>query len=203
MKKNIDIKIIGLIVLFIVWTLLIITNNISWFDNAIYNFIINFKSNTLTSIMKTITALANPLTIIIFCLILLIPLIWHNRKGLYIIALTITSTLINLIIKNIIQRDRPLVLRLIEEDGFSFPSGHAMGSICFYGGIIFLIKKSNMNKNIKLLIMILLSLIILSIGISRIYLGVHYASDIVGGFILGFIILKIINKTIERKRVEE
>lgn len=203
MKKNIDIKIIGLIVLFIVWTILIITNNISWFDNAIYNFIINFKSNTLTSIMKTITALANPLTIIIFCLILLIPLIWHNRKGLYIIALTITSTLINLIIKNIIQRDRPLVLRLIEEDGFSFPSGHAMGSICFYGGIIFLIKKSNMNKNIKLLIMILLSLIILSIGISRIYLGVHYASDIVGGFILGFIILNIISKTIERKRVEE
>ncbi len=203
MKKNLDIKIILLIVLFIIWTFLIITNNISWFDNTIYNFIISFKSSTLTSIMKMITVLANPLTIIIFCLLFLIPLIWQEKRGLYIILLTIVSTLINLIVKNIIQRNRPLILRLIEETGFSFPSGHAMGSICFYGGIIYLIKNSEMNKNIKLLIMMLLSFVILSIGISRIYLGVHYASDIVGGFILGFIVLQVINKIIERKMIKE
>jgi len=114
----------------------------------------------------------------------------RNKKDAICIAVNLSSvTLVNYILKEIIKRPRPNILRLIPETGYSFPSAHAMVSMGFYGFLIYLIYKKVNNKIIRYFSMILLSLLILFIGISRIYLGVHYATDVIGGFIIGLIFL--------------
>lgn len=189
MKNKFKQKIIILSCIFIIWTILVITNNLTLFDDKIYQFIISFQNDTLTTIMKVITSLANPLTIVSLCLISLLSLIWKYKASIYLIIVTIITTLFNFLTKNIVLRTRPDHLRLIEETGYSFPSGHAMGSIAFYGFIIFLLSKSKINKNLKIFLSVIIGLTIFLIGISRIYIGVHYPSDIIGGFLLGYIIL--------------
>ena len=182
-------RIIVSLILLIIWGYLVLTNNTIWFDDAVYNFLISFKNDSLTSIMKVITALSGVEVMIVLSILSLFGLIWKRKESFYVVGTLGVSTIINLILKNIIRRDRPITLRLIEETGYSFPSGHAMGSMAFYGSIIVLIKNSKLDKKYKYLINCLLSLIIFLIGISRIYLGVHYPSDILGGWIIGFILL--------------
>ena len=189
MKNKFKQKIIILSCIFIIWTILVITNSLTLFDDKIYQFIIGFQNETLTSIMKVITSLANPLTIVSLCLISLLSLIWKYKASIYLIIITIISTVFNFLTKNIVLRSRPNHLRLIEETGYSFPSGHAMGSIAFYGFIIYLLSKSKINKNLKIFLSVIIGLTIFLIGISRIYVGVHYPSDVIGGFLLGYIIL--------------
>lgn len=189
MKNKFKQKIIILSCIFIIWTILVITNSLTLFDDKIYQFIISFQNDALTSIMKVITSFANPLTIVSLCLASLLSLIWKYKASIYLIIVTIISTVFNFLTKNIVLRTRPDHLRLIEETGYSFPSGHAMGSIAFYGFIIFLLSKSKINKYLKIFLSIIIGLTIFLIGISRIYVGVHYPSDIIGGFLLGYIIL--------------
>lgn len=189
MKNKFKQKIIILSCIFIIWTILVITNSLTLFDDKIYQFIISFQNDALTSIMKVITSFANPLTIVSLCLASLLSLIWKYKASIYLIIVTIISTVFNFLTKNIVLRNRPDHLRLIEETGYSFPSGHAMGSIAFYGFIIFLLSKSKINKYLKIFLSIIIGLTIFLIGISRIYVGVHYPSDIIGGFLLGYIIL--------------
>ena len=91
---------------------------------------------------------------------------------------------------------------MVEESSFSFPSGHAMASMAFYGLIIYFIDKNMKNEKLKKIISISLSILIFLIGISRIYLGVHYASDVIAGFAISIVylilyityILKLFNK---------
>ena len=110
--------------------------------------------------------------------------------------LAIVSVL-NEAFKVIFHRERPDILRLVEAGGFSFPSGHSMISMSFYGFIAYLFY-ANMKSRWKYLIISMFSVIILLIGISRIYLGVHYASDVLAGFSAGLtwlaIFVMLINK---------
>ena len=92
---------------------------------------------------------------------------------------------------------------LIEEDGFSFPSGHSMLAIGIYGFLMFLIYKSNLEKKYKTILMTLLTIIIVVVGLTRMYLGVHYPSDIIGGYlIIGaylIVFISIINEKVYKK----
>ena len=94
------------------------------------------------------------------------------------------SALLNITLKQILQRPRPIEYRVIDESGYSLPSGHSMVSMAFYGYLIYFIYKHIENKYIKWSLIILLSILIISIGISRIYLGVHYTSDVIAGFLI-------------------
>lgn len=186
-------RIIGSILLLVIWIILVLTDNIYWFDNLIYDFLFKLKSDGLTNVMKVITAFSNVKIMVILTLLSLFGLIWKRKESIYIIGTLGLSTILNLGLKNIIRRDRPLHFRFIDETGYSFPSGHAMGSMAFYGSIMIIVKNSNLAKKYKYIINGFLGLLIFLIGISRIYLGVHYPSDIVGGWIVGFILLNIID----------
>lgn len=116
-----------------------------------------------------------------------------KRIGLMIIADLIIIAIFNTILKVLIQRPRPTEFRIINERGYSFPSAHSMASMAFYGLLIYLIYKGVGNIYLKWILIVILFLLIISIGISRIYLGVHYTSDVLAGFLisLAYLILFI------------
>ena len=116
---------------------------------------------------------------------------------MYISINLIVTAIFNLLLKNIIRRNRPVGYRLVEETGFSFPSGHSMASMAFYGLIIYLVFKYVKNKYAKIALCTFLSILIASIGISRIYLGVHYASDVLAGFMISLSYLTLFTHLIK------
>ncbi|MBR5370146.1 MAG: phosphatase PAP2 family protein [Bacilli bacterium] len=176
--------------LFILITILMITNNIKSFDNDVYNYIFSFRNNLLDNIFKTITKFGNTLTVIIMVFILLIFLCKENIYKLVLIVGT--TVLTNQALKHIIRRIRPDHLRLIKEKGYSYPSGHSMISVAIYGLLIYLVYKNIKNKYLKIVLIILLLALILGIGISRVYLGVHYPSDVLAGFTITIPIIVLI-----------
>lgn len=149
-----------------------------------YNLISKYLiSDFFTPIAKIITQLGGAIFLIILSLALIISL--KNKKVSILILLNlIISTTLNQVLKFIIQRPRPTEFRIIDEKGYSFPSGHSMVSAAFYGFLIYLIYKNIKNKYLKWGLITLLSCIVLLIGTSRIYLGVHYTSDVIAGFLI-------------------
>lgn len=159
-------------------------------------------SDFTTPIAKFITNFGGAIFLIILTITLFI-LIKNKKIGLSIILNLIVITGLNQILKYILQRPRPTEYRLIEETGFSFPSGHSMVSMAFYGYLIYLIYKYVKNKDLKWISIVLLSILICSIGISRIYLGVHYTSDVLGGFLISLSYLIVYTLIINRYLLED
>ncbi len=174
----------------------VLNNEIMNFDSAVYNFIISFKSNFLTNIFKFITFFGSSIPLISICIISFL-FIKNKKIPMYISINLVVTAIFNLLLKNIIRRNRPVGYRLVEETGFSFPSGHSMASMAFYGLIIYLVFKYVKNKYTKIALCIFLSILIASIGISRIYLGVHYASDVLAGFMISLSYLTLFTHLIK------
>ena len=168
-------------------------------DDIGYNIISKYLiSDFMTPIVKIVTQLASPIFLVILTILLMV-FIKNNNIRKYICVNLIVSTILNFGIKNIVRRTRPEGFRIIEESGYSFPSGHSMVSMAFYGLLIYLIYKKVDNKYLKNCLIILLSIIILLIGLSRIYLGVHYTSDVLAGFLLGISYLIVFVSVINEK----
>ena len=138
-------------------------------------------SDFATPIAKLITNFGGALVLIGTTIVLVIS-IKNRRIGLSIMANLGIITGLNLLLKQIVQRPRPTEYRIVNETGYSFPSGHSMVSMAFYGFLIYLIYKYVKNQYLKIGLITFLSILIISIGISRIYLGVHYTSDVMAGF---------------------
>lgn len=158
-------------------------------------------SDFATPIAKFITNFGGAIFIIILTVVLFV-LIKNKKIGISIISNLVIITAINQILKRIVQRPRPTEYRIIEETEYSFPSGHSMVSMAFYGYLIYLIYKYVKNKYLKWISIILLSILICSIGISRIYLGVHYTSDVLGGFFISISYLIIYISAVNKFFIE-
>ena len=170
---------------------------INFIDTSIYNLIFKMQSVSTTVFMQFISYLGSATILITITLIILI--VSKNKKAASKIAVNLTMVfLLNRLLKLLFRRERPAVLRLAEEKGFSFPSGHAMVAIGFYGYIIYLVYKYVKNKKARNVIIALIGALILLIGISRIYLGVHYATDIIGAYIIGLIYLYVFINNIDK-----
>lgn len=162
-----------------------------------------FKFNVSTPIAKFMTNFGGAIFVISLTTILFF-VIKDKKIGISIITNLGIVTILNQIIKFIMQRPRPTEFRIIEETGYSFPSGHSMVSLAFYGYLIYLIYKYINNKHLKRILIIILSTLICIIGVSRIYLGVHYTSDVLGGFLISIayliIYIELINKFVLEKK---
>ena len=158
-------------------------------------------SDFATPIAKFITNFGGAIILIVLALMLFIYI--KNKKiGVSIISNLAIITLLNQLLKRIVHRPRPTEFRIVEESGYSFPSGHSMVSMAFYGYLIYLIYKYVKNKYLKWISIILLSILICSIGISRIYLGVHYTSDVLGGFFISISYLIIYISAVNKFFIE-
>ena len=186
------------ILIFLIIGLYIIGLENNLIDKTIYNIIISTKSKTTTTIFKIITSFASvKFMIIVSIIVLLLKKLKHVRY--FIILNVINDVILNTVLKFIFKRERPLDIMLVEESGYSFPSGHTMIATIFYGFIIYLVSKSKYKRKTKIIINSLLTILILLIGISRIYLGVHYATDVIASYLISISYLIIFTHFTDKK----
>ncbi|MNH95795.1 Phosphatidylglycerophosphatase B [compost metagenome] len=156
------------------------------FDKSIIDFIRNFESSFLTKVMKGFSWIGSAEVVLILVLVLMVVLykvLKHRLELFLLVGVVAGSGLLNVLLKLIFQRARPDLHRIVDATGFSFPSGHSMGAFTLYGIIAFLIWKHLSTPFRRVSVIVLSLIMIITIGVSRIYLGVHYPSDILGGYL--------------------
>ncbi len=187
---------------FVIVTVNVVVKKELAFDNFFYNLIVvNLRNPALNKFMIGMTYVSGAPFYI--GLLVIFFIFFKNKK---IPALIMGNMGISLacmwIIKHIVQRPRPDGFRLVPEDGYSFASGHSLNAMVFYGLLIYVIHNNIKNKGLRITLEILLGLWVLLIGISRIYLGVHYASDVLGGFIFGLLCVSLYIKFVYKRFIK-
>ncbi|NHC43079.1 phosphatase PAP2 family protein [Bacillus sp. MM2020_1] len=171
---------------FALTSLFISDHKIIDFDRDIIAAIQGLESPLLTNVMKFFTFVGSTPVVIVLIILLIIFLykvLHHRLELILLISAIIGSAVLNQILKQVFHRIRPNFHRLIDISGFSFPSGHAMNAFTVYVIISFLLWRHIPSKWGRSLLICISTVMILAIGISRIYLGVHYPSDIIGGYL--------------------
>lgn len=143
----------------------------------------------MNSYFLWVTKFANPITVVILSVVF-VGLFYFNKQKITALWLAVNMALIsgigNHLLKLFFHRARPTLLpHMVTEHSFSFPSGHATASTLLYGTLIFVMALFFKEKKSRLIAQIIVGILILSIVISRIYLGVHYPSDVLAGVLLG------------------
>lgn len=166
----------------------LIYDELNVFDSTVTNLIDRFASPALTRIMKVITDIGSAPVLIIVAL-LAFYILYRKHRHYWDSAMVALSLgggfLLNEILKFAFHRARPNIARLVEAGGYSFPSGHAMISATFYGFIAYLFWINMKRFKLRYVIVVSTLILIVLIGISRIYLGVHYPSDVVAAYAAG------------------
>jgi len=168
--------------------LLVSGDQIVHFDMAIITFIQGLETPILTTIMKFFTFIGAGSTIKVLAVITVFILFLffnHRFELLLFIVVLIGSSYLFRTLKLLFHRTRPDLHRLIEIGGYSFPSGHATNAITFYGILTFILWRHIPSRLGRSLLLIISTIFIITIGLSRIYLGVHYPSDILAGYFAG------------------
>lgn len=157
-------------------------------DNQILNFFIQNRTPKVSGMAVDVTGLGS--TVIITCLVLFLILFFSSRRhwvdALQIAIAGMSAGILSPLFKTLAARPRPpLATRLVEVDHFSYPSGHSLTAAIVYLTIGFIFFERYKNQSERVLCMGVAVLLVLAVGVSRIYLGVHYPSDVLGGITLG------------------
>ena len=168
-------------------------NYLKGFDRPIQTILRGDLPDSLTFFFSNVTSLIN-IPVIITWVVVLVGLFLYNKWWSEAILLAgnlaLTGILVALL-KNVYQRPRPTIQHLVEEGGFSFPSGHALASTLVVGALVIIVSQRVKNRHLRHLLQVLLMVFILTIMTSRVYLGVHYPTDVLGSLLLGVGILYI------------
>jgi undecaprenyl-diphosphatase len=173
-------------VLFVGISWLIFKERAESFDSAIIGAVQGRETAALTSLAKAFSWIGSTVGVVAISIVIMLFLglrLGHRKQLAMFVASVGGAALLNGILKSGFQRERPSLMRLIEETGYSFPSGHSMAAFALYGALAYLLWRHVGNRGGRIVLIGLCSLVILCIGLSRIYLGVHYPSDIIGGYL--------------------
>lgn len=174
---------------FAVLAVMVAGGNAAWLDDPIRHAFYDLRSPGLTTLMEAVTYLGNWQTVTVVCLLLLAFDQTRIPYGLAGSAVALTDTLLNKGLKALFARARPDdVAALIDQGGYAFPSGHSVTSIAFYGLLMYLVRTRMENKRNAAALTVLLALLMLLIGPSRIYLGVHFPTDVLAGWAEGLFV---------------
>lgn len=165
-------------------------NELTGLDKAITEYVISFRSEHLTNYFTFATDLGDRNAYIVITVFLAAYYFFKQRSWKFILQTTLVlllATFSNIVLKRVFNRARPTLDHLVTVNTLSYPSGHSMSAMAFYGFLIYLCLRYKMRAWLKSLLVIVLVMIVLSIGVSRIYLGVHFPSDVAAGFVGGLI----------------
>lgn len=179
---------VGLLLLFIVIANEVIREKEFGLDNLVDAWMAAHTSHKLTSVMEVVTFFGS--IFFLFPAFLLVGFWLYRSKAttaaLYFLFTASIGTLFLYAAKYFFHRNRPDIALIHPESGYSFPSGHATCSVIFFGWLGYLIvSRFSLGTRAQWLLGLLVILICISIGISRVYLEVHYASDVLAGYCLG------------------
>ena len=160
------------------------------YDQQISEFIISYRTPLLTEYFIIVTNVGDfygYLTMVVIAVVVSVLYFKNWKYILQTIFVLLLASISNVLLKRLVDRPRPGIEHMVVVETLSYPSGHAMSAMAFYGFLIYLFSRFKINRILKYGIILLLIGVILSIGLSRIYLGVHFPSDIAGGYIAGLI----------------
>jgi undecaprenyl-diphosphatase len=180
---------LGSLYIFLKLSKKILQNEIFFFDELIMDYAYSLHSPLLTSVMKGVTFFGGEIfigTAILVTIFLLIKT-KHNKDVAVFGFILISGIILNLWLKGFFERARPDILKIITESTYSFPSGHSMNSFVFFMSLSYFIFHNTRNKKLGLILTFISVVFVLLIGFSRIYLGVHYPSDVIGGYSAGLL----------------
>lgn len=155
-------------------------------DTQVINYVLSVRNSEMNTFFKTLTRFGNVIPMIILTLIIISILFYYNKKkeSLFYAINVLGVWLLNELLKQIFRRQRPQGIQLLTAVDFSFPSGHAMITMASVSLLIYFVIRFIKNKKVAYLLSVILFIYALLIGISRIYLGVHYFSDVIVGWII-------------------
>ena len=179
MKKVLYLSLIG----FILVTLFVVIKKDLYIDTYLYKYISMLINKDLTSIIRIITNIGSVVFSIIIIIITSILLYKYNKKDdlKYFLIIMIIGNITSFTLKLIIARNRPDILRLMIENTYSFPSGHTFITTLLYGSILVLLNKYYKKSYV---LWTIYGILVMLIMFTRIYLGVHYPSDVLAGFMI-------------------
>lgn len=160
----------------------VLAGEIGRLDTAAYALIVEqLRAEWLTPIMEAVSALATPVSLVMF-LLLIVAFAPGKRPGACAAVNLVLVFVLNQVLKAIVQRPRPDGFQLAVEQGFSFPSGHSMVAMAFFGLLVWMVWRYQPDRATRIACAVAFSALIVLVGVSRVYLGVHYASDVLAGF---------------------
>lgn len=167
-------------------------------DLAVQKAFFSLRGPILNPLVIAVTHLSDTVTIVAFCAILLI--LPNRRKyGLPVSLASLGGLAIYKPMKHIFLRARPdAALHLVKQGGFSFPSGHSVTSVIFYGVLIYLLNRHCKNDKLRKVLTVICGFLALAIGPSRIYVGVHWPTDVLAGWCIGGAVLMVSICILER-----
>lgn len=162
------------------------------FDTVIRQWFYSIRNQLLTVVLKVITYMGNWQSITVLCIVLLVIPGTRKKYGIPVSSGAVFVTALNKGIKVIFQRPRPDVsFHLIQQGGYSFTSGHSITSMVVFGMLIWLVRKYVKDRKKANILTVLLAIPWIFIGPSRIYMGVHYPTDVLAGWSLGAAVLMV------------
>lgn len=176
---------IGFLLAFILIALLVKLGGARGFDDAVIRFVQSMESPPLTALAKGLSLVGSSklaIGISLLTMLILFFALKHRLELALFLWVGLGSQLLNTLLKLWFHRERPTIHRLIEQAGYSFPSGHSMAAFSLYGVIAYLLWRHMHSRSERFLLILFTVLMTGGIGWSRIYLGVHYPSDVIGGY---------------------
>ncbi|MBQ3338638.1 MAG: phosphatase PAP2 family protein [Atopobiaceae bacterium] len=174
----------------------VMSGDIRRIDGIAYQFfVVRLRRDWLTPIMQSFTSLSAPVVLAVM-LIVVAAFAPGRMPGRFAAANLVGIVALNFALKEIVLRPRPEGFRLIAETGYSFPSGHSMVAVAFYGFMIWLIIRYEEDRLQRWIWSLALFFVVIMIGVSRVYLGVHYFSDVMAGYCVAAVWLVIFTRII-------
>lgn len=175
-----------------IWVIRILSGQALYVDQWTRGLVEKFADSNVYTFFRWTTELGSEEFLVPFALIFTLLLWWAFRDWLPALIFglgTLSSHGLNILIKHLVERERPSILVAANAEGYSFPSGHAMISMVCYGLLAYFIAKKLTSTKAIITVQLFFALLIFLIGISRYMINVHYLTDVLAGFIFGFIFL--------------
>jgi len=202
-KSNLSRRVFALLLLaaaFGVVAWLVLSGILSGLESAVYAALAQLISPQMNTVMIFITSFGSAFVITAVVIVLLLVPSTRFEYGVPVAVSAIVAAILIFALKELFARPRPDILWLVTESGYSFPSGHTMSCTALFVALLLVVFRLHSKQNARLPMLIAALVIPLLVATSRVYLGVHYTGDVLGGLILGALVALLVDTVFGQAR---